>query len=216
MKLKTLLTLAAISVSAQASVVSLVGYNFTGNLADADGGIGTGTASAFDPGTGGVSALRVRFRDDWTTSTAANASALDATFSYTVGADTETTLDSFTFDYTNDIGTGNSNFGIAFYASTDGTNYTLIGDETTGGLDSVVTNLSMDLTSFNAGASYTTGDTLYFGFSVYDATSLSTRYHYIDTLRLKGTEVVTATVPEPSAIALLGLGGLALFSRRKR
>jgi len=214
MKLKTLLTLVALSASSHGAAIALVNYNFTGNLAT-PAIVGTGSASDFTFSEGNINTTRSRYRSDWTANTVASTS-FSATFDFTVGADTVATLSSVSMDYTNSVGTNNSAYGVALYASTDGVNYSLVQDNTTGGLLDTYSALSMDLTTFTGGDSYSSGDTIYFGVTVYDNHDATTAYSYIDNVKILGEEVVSSSIPEPASIVLLGLGGLACISRRKR
>ncbi len=66
-----------------------------------------------------------------------------------------------------------------------------------------------DATSY----SLSNGDSLTFGFSFEDASGSSARIHMIDDFTLDGN---VNLVPEPTSAALLGLGGLALLTRRSR
>jgi len=67
--------------------------------------------------------------------------------------------------------------------------------------------------SDNTTYSLSNGDSLTFGFSFADASSSASRFHMIDDFTLDGN---VNLVPEPTSAALLGLGGLALLTRRSR
>ena len=194
---------------------TLINYNFTGGVRTA---AGTYPEAGSDFSGGSIYAQNIRYRADVTTSTAATSTSLDATFTFTVQADTEATLTNLQFDYKNNNTSSTSVWGVAIYASTDGgANYTLVEDKTTGGLSDVWTTLDYDLTTFTGGSAYSAGDTITFGLSVYDPSTSALRENLFDSFKLVGdVTAVSTTIPEPTAITLLGLGGLALITRRKR
>jgi len=63
----------------------------------------------------------------------------------------------------------------------------------------------------------TNGDEIQIRFAMRDGVNgnSTTDYAYITNMEIQG-EIVTSTIPEPSSLFLLGFGGLALVSRRKR
>jgi len=135
-------------------------------------------------------------------------------FSFTVAglATGETlTLDSFTYDY----GTlsGQSAFTRSVESDLGGSLASFY--SASGNSDGAFTaNDTLLSTAFSAAErTLENGDTVTFRMQFTNGTSSGSRYHLIDDLTLTGT---VNAVPEPSAVALLGLGGLALIARRKR
>ncbi len=101
--------------------------------------------------------------------------------------------------------TSNLNF-ILGYAPTVGNSYTIINND--GAADAVAGTF----------ATVTTGTSTrgFLSGNMFDADYNSTTYRFqVDYVGGDGNDVVVTFVPEPAALALLGLGGLALLRRRR-
>ena len=126
-------------------------------------------------------------------------------------------LDSFNLDYATSV--NNSAFGVSatislddstpYYSMTTGVSSRDFWGTTNTldtGLDSAFTEAQRTLNN---------NDVVTFNLEFTDNTALDNQFHFITNMIVEGTVVGTA-VPEPTSLALLGLGGLALVTRRKR
>ena len=192
MKLKNLLLSAALLSAANATI--LVTFDFTGGSVAASEVIGT--ASDFSSDLAGASAATEAFGFN---EAQANDARVTNSFTYTVsGLATGETLNltSIDYDYSGEYAWG-----------------TQINFNNTGWKDQQTDNFSISYSESLTDRGLSNGDMVTFSWEHASASNFNdtARTQYLDNIVLNGT-----VVPEPTSLALLGLGGLALVTRRKR
>jgi len=229
MKTHTITFLAAACVAMPQSYAAVLAeYAFTGGSASATNADANVTANDFTVGAGisglagfsGTSNSAFARTTGTTGSTLSFATAFanDDFFSVIIGANSGyyMDLDSFTFDY-GYTSTVDQSGDLRYYVTTSVDNHAAFLNFDT------VTSVSInnptptyplsnntDLSAFNY---VWDGSDIEFRIYLSDQYNLGDVIHRIDNVILNGT---ISVVPEPSSVALLGLGGLALMLRRKR
>lgn len=230
---KTILTLVAISaMGAGANAATLLAWNFTGsagsqatNIANSidatldgsDGNLDTLTRGAGAPGNAAANSFRTtNFKNDGISIT--NTDYFQFAISSTTGYSLSLSTIDGKFGGTSTYSTAGTPSQVQFAYSLDGTNFTLIGSAASFTNNTLANaGASWDLTGISAlqnlNASttvtfrmYATGATTTGGYGLYNTSG--------NGLDLIGT---TTAVPEPAAVALIGLGmGGALWGLRRR
>ena len=216
--------LLALSIG-QASAAIIAEYNFnSSNLLSSDSesnttagsissgaGILGGTDLSTNRGNGGTAAIYIKYSDLYPQNsgvkTLADAITDELYYSFTVTPDAGQSIDFTTFTAYIDKNGGGAIFGYYLLSSIDGftTSDVIDSDE---GHGTNIRNINLDVSSL-------TGVTTATEFRLYirtdNFTNGSNDFDFDDVV-LNGT--VTA-IPEPSALALFGLGGLMLLRRRR-
>lgn len=221
----TCLTAALTAIDTHAAVIT--SFDFTGGTLNSTGGSSSSTIG-FEAGITGsdTSSGDLRIQGLQTAGGALGGSAYTShdedriasenwiTFSITVSDTQEIDLTSLNFDYTE---IEPASFLLGVYTSktgfTEGDHLLgLYRNGIPGGTFTTNNGTSVDLSGVTA-LQDLTDETVEFRFLLGDDSGATSRIHVLDNIVLNGDVTV---VPEPSATALLGLGGLALVLRRRR
>lgn len=179
------------------------GAGFSENRGSSSGGVTTGGTYAFDIGSGNIALGVQPGGSDFTPGT------YDLEVTNDSGATVDTWAIAFNSYVFNDQGRGN---GFNFSYSTDGSSYTPVaaGSFTSAAAADGSPAWAIGAAySDNISASVASGGSLHLRWTGVDAGGSGSR----DEFALD--DVSINAVPEPSSIALLGLGGIALLRRRR-
>ncbi len=128
-------------------------------------------------------------------------------------------LDSFSLDYGTSSNANSRGWGVSTTISLDDSSsyftQTTTGAGSTYWGNLVTLDTGLDTAFTEAQRTLSNGAVVTINMEFTDDSALTSEWHYLSNMIVEGTVIGTA-VPEPTSLALLGLGGLALVVRRKR